>query len=36
MGTAEDGSFQLTRPATGAEAIAAVKKLEELSNARTR
>ena len=26
-----DGSFQLTRPVTGAEAVAAVKKLEELA-----
>ena len=34
MTPAEDGSFQLTRPATGAEAIAAVKKLEDLANTR--
>jgi hypothetical protein len=32
----EDGSFQLTRPATGAEAVAAVKKLEDLNAARAR
>ncbi len=31
MQTADDGSFQLQRPATGAEAVAAVRKLEELS-----
>lgn len=31
MQTADDGSFQLQRPATGAEALAAVRKLEELS-----
>ena len=29
MAPAEDGSFQLARPATGAEAIAAVSKLED-------
>jgi tetratricopeptide (TPR) repeat protein len=34
MTPAEDGSFQLARPATGAEAIAAVKKLEDLANTR--
>jgi tetratricopeptide (TPR) repeat protein len=34
MAPAEDGSFQLARPATGAEAIAAVKKLEDLANSR--
>jgi tetratricopeptide (TPR) repeat protein len=34
MTPAEDGSFQLARPATGAEAIAAVKKLEDLANSR--
>ena len=32
MTTLEDGSFQLTRPVTGAEAVAAVKALEELAN----
>ena len=31
MNTLEDGSFQLTRPVTGAEAVAAVRKLEELA-----
>jgi tetratricopeptide (TPR) repeat protein len=31
MSTLEDGSFQLTRPVTGAEAVAAVRKLEELA-----
>ncbi len=31
MRTADDGSFQLQRPATGAEALAAVRKLEELA-----
>lgn len=31
MTTLEDGSFELTRPVTGAEAVRAVKKLEELS-----
>jgi tetratricopeptide (TPR) repeat protein len=36
MAPAEDGSFQLTRPATGAEAVAAVKKLEDLANTRAR
>jgi len=36
MSPAEDGSFQLARPATGAEAIAAVKKLEDLANSRAR
>jgi tetratricopeptide (TPR) repeat protein len=30
MGTLEDGSFGLTRPVTGAEAVAAVTKLQEL------
>ena len=30
MTTAPDGSFQLTRPVTGAEAVAAVDKLAEL------
>ena len=32
----EDGSFQLSRPVTGAEAVAAVKKLEELAEASVR
>jgi tetratricopeptide (TPR) repeat protein len=36
MTPAEDGSFQLARPATGGEAIAAVKKLEDLANTRAR
>jgi tetratricopeptide (TPR) repeat protein len=36
MTPAEDGSFQLARPATGAEAIAAVRKLEDLANAPAR
>jgi hypothetical protein len=36
MTPAEDGSFQLARPATGAEAMAAVKRLEDLSNTRAR
>jgi tetratricopeptide (TPR) repeat protein len=31
-----DGSFQLSRPVTGAEAVAAVKKLEELAEASVR
>lgn len=31
MATAEDGSFQLSRPVTGAETLSAVQKLEELS-----
>ena len=31
MGTLDDGSFQLARPVTGAEAVAAVRKLEELA-----
>lgn len=31
MTTAEDGSFALTRPVTGAEAVAAVRAIEELS-----
>jgi tetratricopeptide (TPR) repeat protein len=36
MSTLPDGSFQLTRPVTGAEAIAAVTRLQELSEARVR
>ena len=36
MALTEDGSFQLTRPATGAEAVAAVKKLEDLAGIRAR
>jgi tetratricopeptide (TPR) repeat protein len=35
MTTAEDGSFQLSRPVTGSEAVAAVKKLESLAERRT-
>ena len=31
-----DGSFQLARPVTGAEAVAAVKKLEELAESARR
>ena len=31
MKTLEDGSFQLSRPVTGAEAVAAVRALEELT-----
>jgi tetratricopeptide (TPR) repeat protein len=34
MQTADDGSFHLTRPVTGAEAVAAVKTLRELSERR--
>jgi len=34
MQVAENGNFELTRPVTGAEAIAAVKKLQELATAR--
>jgi tetratricopeptide (TPR) repeat protein len=36
MTTASDGAFQLSRPVTGAESLAAVKKLEELSGRRPR
>lgn len=36
MTTGPDGAFQLTRPVTGAEAIAAIRKLEELSGRRPR
>jgi tetratricopeptide (TPR) repeat protein len=36
MKPTEDGSFQLARPVTGAEAVAAVKKLEELAEASVR
>lgn len=36
MTTLEDGSVQLSRPVTGAEAVATVKKLEELSDRKTR
>jgi hypothetical protein len=36
MQTMPDGAFQLTRPVTGAEAVAAVKRLEELAGTRTR
>jgi hypothetical protein len=31
MTTLEDGSFDLTRPVTGAEAVAAVRALEKLA-----
>jgi tetratricopeptide (TPR) repeat protein len=34
MTTLEDGSFQLSRPVTGTEAVAAVRKLEELASHR--
>jgi tetratricopeptide (TPR) repeat protein len=36
MTTANDGGFELSRPVTGAEAVAAVKKLDELSGRRSR
>ena len=36
MAPLEDGTFQLTRPITGAEALAAVGKLEALSDERSR
>ena len=36
MTAAADGSFQLSRPVTGAETLAAIKKLEELSGRRPR
>jgi tetratricopeptide (TPR) repeat protein len=36
MSTVEGGEFQLSRPVTGAEAVAAVKKLEDLSGRRPR
>jgi hypothetical protein len=36
MRVAEDGTFQLSRPVTGAEAVAAVRKLEELSGRKPR
>jgi tetratricopeptide (TPR) repeat protein len=36
MKTVEDGRFELTRPATGAEAVAAVRALEDLSEHRRR
>jgi tetratricopeptide (TPR) repeat protein len=36
MTPADDGSFQLGRPTTGAETMAAVKRLEDLSSTRTR
>jgi tetratricopeptide (TPR) repeat protein len=36
MTTAEDGSFQLTRAVTGAEAVAAVRTLEDLAEKRGR
>jgi hypothetical protein len=34
MAPTEDGSFQLARPVTGAEAVAAVRKLRQLAGAR--
>jgi hypothetical protein len=36
MSTAADGSFGLSRPVTGAEALAAVTKLQELGGAPSR
>ena len=36
MGPAEDGSFQLARPATGPETVAAISKLEALAQPRSR
>jgi tetratricopeptide (TPR) repeat protein len=36
LATEPDGSFQLTRPVTGAEAVAAVRKLEELAESGAR
>jgi hypothetical protein len=36
MQALEDGSFQLTRPVSGAEAVAAVRKLEALAERRSR
>jgi Tfp pilus assembly protein PilF len=36
MDVTPDGNFQLTRPATGAEAVAAVTRLEELAGSRAR
>ncbi len=36
MSPMDDGTFQLTRPVTGAEALAAVKKLEALAGSRAR
>jgi hypothetical protein len=36
MTTAPDGAFQLSRPVTGAEALAAIRKLEELSGRKPR
>jgi tetratricopeptide (TPR) repeat protein len=36
MKTVEDGRFDLTRPVTGAEAVAAVRALEDLANRRRR
>jgi hypothetical protein len=33
MSPLEDGSFQLTRPVTGVEALAAIAKLRELAGA---
>ena len=36
MQVLEDGSFQLARPVTGAEAVAAVKKLQDLAESTAR
>lgn len=36
MAPMDDGTFQLARPVTGAEALAAVKKLEQLAGSRAR
>ena len=36
MAPAEDGTFQLTRPATGAEAVAAVEKIADIHTGRAR
>ncbi len=36
MAPTEDGSFELTRPVTGTEALAAVRKLKELAGSRAR
>jgi hypothetical protein len=36
MRPADDGSFLLSRPVSGAEAVAAVRKLEELAESSTR
>jgi hypothetical protein len=36
MKTVEDGRFELSRPVTGAEAVAAVRALEDLAERRRR